>query len=1098
MVARLALALLGNPELRLDGKPLARFRSAKVYALLYYLAVTRRTQPRTVLASLFWGDTDEYYARRNLNRTLSDLAHFVGEHLVIERQQLAFAQTQPYWLDVDLLEEAMATTPTAQTVTTLAAAADLYRGDFLDGFYVQDAPEFEQWVLTERTRLRNGVLYLLETLAHYYAEQGALAQAMAYMRRTLQLEPWREEAHRQLMLLLAQSGQRSAALAQYELCRQALQSELAVEPDTATVELVERIRAGSIEIQTRRSEEGKTRRQEDKKIGKQGEEKPAVTEPPVSSVLPVSPSSNLPVSLALPHNLPPQRTPFIGRTAELGDILRLLMEEADCRLLTLIGPGGMGKTRLAIKAAAQIADSPAGKLYFGDGVFFVSLENVSDADGLVSAVIAAISTVNSFPVRREAPLADQLCHFLRAKAMLLVLDNFEHLIKHADLCSTLLIAAPGVKLLVTARESLGLQEAWFYPLLGLILPTGQPEQKEPSDDYDAIRFFVQCARRTRPNFNLAVERAAVLCICTLVEGMPLAIELAAAWLKGMTCEQIAQEVARGLDILTTRYQNIPARHRSMRVVLDHSWSLLAPDEATALTRLAIFRGRFRQEAANAITATSLFTLATLVEKALVRVTPDGYYQIHELMRQYAEEKLAAADKSALRDAHTHYYADLLDQQRVHVFTAAYQQVWTLVGSELDNIRHAWAWLIAAITARRQTLPVTILLRQMAEVFANYYLFQLLLLSGQTFFVHAGEAIETAGWATDDDTTDGMYSPQATWVHLHILIGFFHLERGHFRASLAAADATVAACRRLGIGEDLLLALLLYGRTQVRRGAFAAAIEALQEALRLAQWLGSTPSCAEALINLGMVASSQGRYPEAQSYLQQGLALAQEMDYRPWIARALTNLGTTYSRQHDYQHAKPYYEQALTIAQEAGDQTFIMVTTSNLGGVYDGFGHHRLALDHYQRSLTMARNFGDERWVAANLNGLANTYLAMNDLTAAERVLREALIVGQQSDSTPDTLGSIARLGHVFARRGQLEAALKALTFVEQHSVTMARDHLYNQPLLAELHSELPATLFAEAAGWAAEQTLDSTVRWLQHEEAAPPLALCVHNLPPTP
>ena len=263
MVARLALALLGNPELRLDGKPLARFRSAKVYALLYYLAVTRRTQPRTVLASLFWGDTDEYYARRNLNRTLSDLAHFVGEHLVIERQQLAFAQTQPYWLDVDLLEEAMATTPTAQTVTTLAAAADLYRGDFLDGFYVQDAPEFEQWVLTERTRLRNGVLYLLETLAHYYAEQGALAQAMAYMRRTLQLEPWREEAHRQLMLLLAQSGQRSAALAQYELCRQALQSELAVEPDTATVELVERIRAGSIEIQTRRSEEGKTRRQEE-------------------------------------------------------------------------------------------------------------------------------------------------------------------------------------------------------------------------------------------------------------------------------------------------------------------------------------------------------------------------------------------------------------------------------------------------------------------------------------------------------------------------------------------------------------------------------------------------------------------------------------------------------------------------------------------------------------------------------------------------------------------------------------------------------------------------------------------------------------------
>ncbi len=335
--------------------------------------------------------------------------------------------------------------------------------------------------------------------------------------------------------------------------------------------------------------------------------------------------------------------------------------------------------------------------------------------GLVSAVISAISEESGFPLHSDAPLQEQLVHFLRPKAMLLVLDNFEHLVKHADLCSTLLAAAPRVKLLVTSRETLGLQEAWFYPLLGLTIPNGLPERKAQQGEYDAVRLFAQCARRTLPGFALEAERAAVLRICTLVEGMPLGIELAAAWLKVMTCEQIAQEVARGLDFLTARYQNIPARHRSMRAVMDHSWALLSAEEGEAIARLSIFRGRFRQEAASAITGASLFTLATLVEKALVRVTPDGHYQLHELTRQYAEEKLTSAAKSALRDAHAIYYAGLLDQQKPHLFTAAYRQVWVTVGGELDNIRHAWQWIIDTVSAERNDLPVTMLLRQMAEV-----------------------------------------------------------------------------------------------------------------------------------------------------------------------------------------------------------------------------------------------------------------------------------------------------------------------------------------------------------------------------------------------
>ncbi|MDQ3250445.1 MAG: tetratricopeptide repeat protein [Chloroflexota bacterium] len=1053
MAEKLALTLLGHPELHLAGQPLAKFRSAKAYALLYYLAVSRRTQPRTVLAGLFWGDVGDYYARRNLNRTLSNLTQLVGDHLEIARQSLAFARSQPYWLDVEALEAAATMLPTGQNVAALAAAADGYRGDFLAGFYVQDAPEFEQWVLTERTRLRTCIVQLLHTLSQYHAEQGDLMPAMDYARRILQLEPWREEAHRQLMLLLAQSGQRSAALAQYELCRQALKGELDVEPDAATLELVARIRAGEFAP-------------------------PSPAKPTLQSA---------PLAPAPTHNLPSQRTPFIGRAAELADITRLLVEDDDCRLLTLVGPGGMGKTRLALKAAEGIVASPALQQCFGDGVFFVPLENVGDANGLVSAVISAISEKSGLRLRIDAPLQEQLLHLLRAKAMLLVLDNFEHLVKYADLCSTLLAAAPRVKLLVTARETLGLQEAWFYPVLGLTLPNDLPERKAQQGEYDAVRLFAQCARRTLPSFALEGERAAVLRLCTLVEGMPLGIELAAAWLKVMSCEQIAQEITRGLDFLTARYQNIPLRHRSMRAVMEHSWALLAADEGEAIARLSIFRGRFSHEAAGAITGASLFTLATLVEKALVRVTPDSQCQLHELTRQYAEEQLTSAARSALRDAHAIYYAGLLDQQRARLFTSAYRQVWATVGGELDNIRHAWQWIIDAVGTGRDDLSATSLLRQMAEVLTCYYLFHSLWLPGQALFDHACQVLEAAGWASSSDRTAGQPSRRATLLHLQISAGQFQMEMGHHRASLMLAERTLAACREFGVEDDLFRALMIYGITQVRRGARAEAVPALQEALALGERLRLPRYCAEALIGLGLVASSEGRYADAQGYYRQELALCQEIGYRPWIARTLTNLGTTYARQHDYQQARPYYEQALAIAQEEGDQNNLMINTSNLGGVHRGFGRHQLSIDYYQRSLAMARNLGDERWIAANLNGLSITYLAMDELAAAERALREALAVGLQSDSTPDTLGSIGLLGHLFARRGQLERALKALAFVEQHPATMARDRLYNEPILAELRSELAPALFEQAAAWATDQALDGVVRWLLYGEGAFPV-----------
>jgi tetratricopeptide (TPR) repeat protein len=512
-------------------------------------------------------------------------------------------------------------------------------------------------------------------------------------------------------------------------------------------------------------------------------------------------------------------------------------------------------------------------------------------------------------------------------------------------------------------------------------------------------------------------------------------------------------------------------------VLEQSWRLLSTEEQEAIARLSIFRGKFRQAAAIHITGASLFTVATLVEKALLRVTTDGYYQLHELTRQFAEEQLSSSAQATLRDAHATFYADLLHQHKPRLFMHTFRQVWVEVSSELDNIRHAWQWLIEAAGAGRDNLPLPNLLRQMAEVLTAYHLFHSFWLTGQALFDQACQVLETAGWQHSSDAANGQPSRRAALLKLRICAGQFQFEMGQFRASLAIAEQALTDCRAFGLEDDLFCGLMLYGHTQVGRGAHAAAGPIFQEALARGERLRLPRYRAEALIGLGMIASSQGRYAEAQGHYRQGLVLCKEMGYRPWVARLLTNLGTTHLRQAEYQQALPYYEQALAIAQEEGYQNMILITTSNLGGVYRGFGQYPLALEHYQRSLAMARNLGDSCWMAINLNCIAMTYLAMQQLAAAERTLHEALIAGQQSDSTSDILCSIGLLGHVAAHRGQWEEALKALIFVDQHPATMALDKVYNQSLFADLQSKLPPSLFEQTMSWAAGQTLDDVARW---------------------
>src|SRR5574341_1006538 len=332
MAKELRLTLFGGLQITRGETPLTGFVSGKAQALLCYLAVTGRPHTRAELAGLLWGDMPESVAAGNLRKALSNLHQIAGSHLTITRQAIAFNRESPHWLDVEIFQSRLQVAPPDQEPEQWRGAVALYHGDFLQGFYVRDAAAFEDWMLLERERLKDLALHSLQRLAAYYTTRRDYAVGLEYTGRLLSLEPWREEAHQQMMYLLAHSGQRSAALAQYETCRRVLRKEFGVEPMPETTALYERIREAAF---------------------------------------------------APPENLPPAPTPIVGRETELAEIARLL-DRSDCRLLSLVGMSGIGKTRLALEAAkAQIKN-------FLHGVFWVPLAPIRSAEFLIPTIAGSL------------------------------------------------------------------------------------------------------------------------------------------------------------------------------------------------------------------------------------------------------------------------------------------------------------------------------------------------------------------------------------------------------------------------------------------------------------------------------------------------------------------------------------------------------------------------------------------------------------------------------------------------------------------------------------------------------------------------------------
>ncbi|MFO7743729.1 MAG: BTAD domain-containing putative transcriptional regulator [Anaerolineae bacterium] len=959
MAATIHVRLLGVPQVERDGEPVRGLRSRKALALLGYLAVQERPIPRAHLAELLWAGLDEARGRANLSWVLHRITTLMPNCLTADRQSVALRRHSSYWLDIDALGAMEA----KGSRDALTAAVELYRGPFLEGIQLQGCAEFEIWLAGERERWAQRLADALHTLIAQYARSGEYDKGLHFSRRLLALEPWRERTHRQMMELLARSGRWSSALAQYQSCRRILADELGVEPTEQTRALYERIR---------------TARRRPR------------------------------------HNLPPQPNPFIGRRREAAAVIRLL-DNPDCRLLTLHGPGGVGKTRLALRVASTQSDA------FLEGVWFVPLTSLSSASSLVSAIANALEI--SFSGRKDAQA--ELMDHLRGKEMLLILDSFEHLLNASDLLVQILEEAPEIKLLVTSRAFLNLSWEWRYEVKGLEYPSGaEPDQRE-LEAYDALALFQEVARRVSPHWPVTgCGSQAIARICRLVEGMPLAIELAAASTRTHPCEEIAEQVENNLGFLRASLEDVPARHRSVRAALDHSWGLLEPDQQETLVKLSTFRSGFQKKAARHVADASPYMLQSLADKSLLRILPSGRCEMHDLVRRYASARLSTAPSlhAACRAKHAAHYLALLqrlDGDPGHLDTA---RTLATLRADLANVRAAWRWAVRQINLEEIQRSLPSLSR--FYTLAGPYQEATTLISMAVDHLQAAQHVEMDETERHAGSVSGVFGPALT--DLLAEQARFLNRQGCYDEAIEAARAAITISEtahpqdRSPAAEAS--AYLQWGNALVRQGAYGAAQAQLRRALILSNDLSLHQLRAASLHSIGNAYHGDGDYVRAADFYRQALWLNRQLGDRRSEGALLASLGLTAQQQGAYHEARTRYEQALRAARETGDRWGESLALINLGYVLDQQGAYADAEPPYRECLHIAREIGDRQGESMALACLGLLFHHLRDDHAASRFSEQAVAIAQDIGDRRVQGYALTRLGHALLSLGRLEQA----------------------------------------------------------------------------
>ncbi len=1021
----LSVCLLGPIQVLVDGQRAATFNYNKARALLAYLAMeSDRTHRRDALVGLLWPDLPNDAARTNLRQALADLRQAIGDadasppFLHITRDMVQFNAASAHTLDAADFRRLLAACDAhphrhvdrcRQCAELLEKAVALYRGEFLAQFAVVDSTPFEEWAAVQRERLRQSAQEALTDLAACYERRGVLNQACRVVARQIELDPWREEAHRALMRLLALDGQRSAALHQYEVCRRVLAHELDVEPGAETVAIYRRIRDGSSPL--------------------------------------VGGSEQLAHQLA---RLPLPLTRLVDREEELAQLGELLTDPA-CRLITLHGPGGIGKTRLALAAAARYAE------VFADGVAFVPLEEIPAVEFLAPAILAALDV----PLQGQRSPQDQLLTYLRQRELLLVLDNFEHLAAGAGVLAELLRRAPGLTLLVTSQIRLGLHAEWLVALRGLSCPPETTTHEEPIDlsQFGAARMLIERIRQLQPSPALTAEDAqAIATICRLVAGMPLAIELAASAVTGRSLQEVATALAESMHVLEARWHDAPSRHASMQSSLEYAWRLLSPDEQQVVMRLAVFRGGFQTDAAFEVAGVTLSMLRDLVDKSLLQRDATGRYSMHRAVRPLAVDRLRAAGLAEETiGRHLAYFVALVEAVEPHVRSS--KQVAWIQRLELEqgNLR----------AALRRALG-----RQQFEMAAR--------LGGALwlFWLRAGHLAEGRAWLEAAFVQQDALPP-AVQAQVLFALGTLRWHEGFYQVGCAAIEQSVVLQRDLGNRLGLAYALTMLGMAAAYGGDHRPALLHLEKSVALFCELDDRWGLALALFHLGLARAMAGR-SDGHEPLLESLSLFQTDGDRWGTALALYGLGVCAYRQEQLGLARAHLDRALAIQREVGDSLPLARILNYLGEVARCEGAYERAEGLYEESLALLHDLGAQGRIAIAWHNLGRTACALGNTEKALSCFRQALDFYRKTGHPSELMACLEGVAGVLVARGQAVSAARLLalasTMHEEADANIApADRLAYEHYLSSLRSGLDelsfSTAWTEGKQWTLEQAV---------------------------
>lgn len=669
-----------------------------------------------------------------------------------------------------------------------------------------------------------------------------------------------------------------------------------------------------------------------------------------------------------------QPTRFVGRETELTET-REILQSADCRLLTLVGIGGSGKTRLAIQLARDLQQ------VFAHGVWFVNLQPIQSGPDTAGTIVGAIADAMGVVLSGHETPQNQLMQYLRDKDLLLLLDNFEHVLDGAALAAEIMQLAPAVKLLVTSRAALSLPPEWLYPVEGLPFPGDHRGERRPQDQTvyaaeasAAVRLFVERARQIVPGFSLQDNQAAVIEICQLVDGLPLAIEMAASWTKALRCAEIAAEIRHNVDRLTSTLRHVPRRHGSMQVVLAQTWEHLAEDEQMLFKRLAVFRGGFAREGAAAIAGATLPLLASLLDKCIIRRDAGGRYQIHELLRQFAHGKLQEAEAAALAAAHCAYYCDYLAARNQGLIEHKQVKNCLEVEEELENVRAAWQYAVAYgegealkqaaapyfhfCQMQSRYLEYAVAARQAAAVLeagGDAACLAQVLVYCAWMLIRIGRFEEAERGLTTSTNLFGELGlapkygmgshPLAPFIILNVILGDY---------PRAVAQGEQLKRAMAGGVDQENLGFACYGLTSayLNLGQFAAALENAEEALRILAEIGNHWMSAYCHIELGNVHQAMGHYAEAERHYHAGLRIKRNYRDPEGIAVTAQHLGEIALLQGDREEARRLYQQSLSVYQELNDQGGLAAAHYGLGQAAQADAPAEAAA-HFREALAIA-------------------------------------------------------------------------------------------------------------------------------------------------